>query len=265
MITLDGYTLRSFGLSCEKQIHPLTPKYSNRTLAIPGRNGLYYLGTDIKEKPHSFMIGSIAKDKTFLQHRLREFIAFLHDNYGNPRAIKLSYVYEPDKYYTVMMSGQIDVDRVLRTGKFTLTFVSYDPYAYSEVYADEVLWGSNVITFQSSYKLGRGASDGLRTITGATTLNVLVDGIAIKPVIEMSGSGTNVVISSNGYNISLGTFTGATWVIDCDKYTVLKNGINTFGAVSLRDFFLLPGSNAVSITGAGMYFTIHIKARDKYI
>ncbi len=265
MITLDGYTLGSFGLSCEKQIHPLTPKYSNKVLKIPGKNGLYYLGTDIEEKPHSFMIGSIAKDKTALQHKLREFIAFLHDNQGNPRAIKLSYVYEPDKYYTVMLSSQIDVDRVLRTGKFTLPFVSYDPYAYSQVLADEVLWGSTVITFMSSYKLGRGASDGLRTITGATTLNILVDGIAVKPVIEIIGSGTNVALTAIGYTITLGSFSGATWVIDCDKYTVLKNGVSAFGEVSLRDFFLLPGSNTVSITGTGLNLTIHIKARDKYI
>jgi predicted phage tail component-like protein len=265
MITLDGYGLRSFGLSCEKQNHPITPTFKSKTISIPGKAGLYDFGSEIQEREISFNIGAIDKDKIALQYKLRHFIAFLHDAYGKPRSIRLIFDYEPDKYYIVKISNRIEPDRVSRTGKFTLQFTAYDPYTYSTVYADEILWGSNIITFISSYLLGHSGSDGLKTISAPTTLNIHVDGLAIKPVIEITGTATGLSLSVNGYNITLPSFVTSTWIVDCDKYSVLKNGVNAFGLVSLREFILLPGDNSVAVTGTGINVTMRIKQRDKYI
>jgi predicted phage tail component-like protein len=266
MIIINGKKLSEYGIICQRgYIHPSTPNISNKELSIPGKDGIYDFGVQVGERRFSFPLALINDNNTYLQHGIRAFIMDLFDHYGKPKTITLVFDYEPDKYYKARCTSQISPDKITRTGLFTIEFTAYDPYAYSQVLADEVLWGSNVITFQSSYKLGRGASDGLRTITGETTLNIIVDGIAVKPVIEIVGSGTNVVLTANGYTITLGTFTGATWVIDCDKYTVLKNGASAFGEVSLRDFILLPGSNTIEIAGMGINFTIRIKARDKYI
>jgi predicted phage tail component-like protein len=265
MITLDGYSLRSFGLCCEKQNHPITPNFKIKTMSIPGKVGLYEFGVEIQERETSFNIGIIDKDKTALQYKLRRFVAFLHDVYGKPRSIRLAFNYEPDKYYVVKISNRIEPDRVSRTGKFTLQFTAYDPYAYSSVYADEILWGSNVITFMSSYLLGHNGSDGLKTINAPTTLNIHVDGLAIKPVIEITGTATSLSLSVNGYNITFPSFTASEWIIDCDKYSVLKNGTNAFGLVSLREFILLPGNNSAAVTGTGINVTMRIKSRDKYL
>jgi predicted phage tail component-like protein len=263
MITLDGYKLSHFGLIGEKQTNPMTPNFSNKTLSVPGKDGLYNFGTEINEKTLTFNIVAIDKNSNFLQAKLREFARFLVDDYGMPREIKLMYDYEPDKYYLVMLSAPIDPDRVARMGKFTLILTAYDPYAYSAVYADEIRWGSDVITFQSHYKLGHPGSEGLKTITTPTTLNIFTDGFANKPVIEINGSATNLVMSTNGYTINLGTFTNTPWIIDCEAYTVKKNGVNTFLA-DFRDFILLKGNNQVQISGSGINISIHIKLRDKY-
>jgi len=265
MIILDGYKLEYFGLVCESQTNPLTPSFENKTLLIPGQAGLYNFGTEIREKHFEFHIGAIDKDKTLLQHKLREFVSFLLNEYGKPREIKLYYEYEPDIYYKVYLYTQINPERVLRTGKLTLDLVAYDPYAYSIVYSDEILWGSEVVTFQSHYKLGHPGSDGLKTITAPATINIYNDGLANKPVIEVTGSATNLVISTNGYSINLGTFTNAEWLIDCDKYLVLKNGANAFGSVMLREFMLLQGNNQVNISGSNINIDVRIKHRDKYI
>lgn len=263
MITLDGYKLSHFGLIGEKQTNPMTPNFSNKTLSVPGRDGLYNFGTEINEKPLTFNIVAIDKNSNLLQVKLREFARFLVDDYGKPREIKLAYDYEPDKYYLAMLSAPIDPDRAARVGKFTLSLTAYDPYAYSVVYADEIRWGSNVITFQSHYKLGHSGSDGVKTITAPTTLNIYTDGLANKPVIEIAGSATNLKLSTNGYEINLGTFTNTSWAIDCETYTVKKNGVNTFLA-NFRDFILLKGNNQVQISGTGINISIHIKLRDKY-
>lgn len=265
MIILDGYKLEHFGLVCESQTNPSTPTFENKTLSIPGRPGLYNFGTEIKEKTFEFQVGTLDKNKTLLQYKLREFTSFLLNEYGEPREVKLSYEYEPDVYYNAFLSAQINPERVLRTGKFTLMMVAYDPYAYSIVYSDEILWGNNVITFQSHYKLGHNGSDGLKAINSPTALNIYNDGLVNKPVIEISGSATNLVISANGYSINLGTFTNAEWLIDCDKYLVLKNGANAFGSVMLREFMLLQGNNQVNISGSNINIAVRIKHRDKYI
>ena len=263
MITLDGYKLSHFGLIGEKQTNPMTPNFSNKTLSVPGRDGLYNFGAEINERVLAFNIVAIDKNSNLLQNKLREFARFLVDDYGKPREIKLTYDYEPDKYYLVMLSAPIDPDRVARMGKFTLILTAYDPYAYSAVYADEITWGSDVITFQSQYKLGHSGSDGLKAITAPTTLNVYTDGLANKPVIEINGSATSLSISTNEYNITLPSFTNTTWVIDCKEYSVKRNGVNTFIA-NLRDFILLTGNNQIDISGSGINISIRIKLRDKY-
>lgn len=265
MITLDGYSLKHFGLLCEKQTNPMTPNFENKTLSIPGRDGLYNFGSNIKERSLEFNLAAIDKDKNLLQQKLRTFASFLFDAYGKPREIKLIYSYEPDKYYMVKVSSEIDPDRVMRTGKFSLKFTAYNPYAYSVAYADEITWGSEIITFESHYLLGHEGSDGLTNITSPTLLNIFVDGLAIKPVIEITGNATNLALNTNGYSISVGTFNNTSWVIDCNDYTVKKDGVSAFNNVSLREFILLPGNNQVSITGTGLNISIRIKSRDKYI
>jgi predicted phage tail component-like protein len=261
----DTYTLKDFGMICEPgHVNPLTPTFENKTIAIPGKHGLYNFGSEIRERVFQIPLIMIERDRTLMQHKMRDFISFLFDVYGKPKDIKLSFDYEPDKYYMIQCVSQIDAERVINTGRMSIGLVAYNPHAYSQIYSDEITWGNNVITFKSSYKLGHPGSDGLTAVTWPITLNVFVDGLAIKPEIEIAGSATNLVLSANGYIINIGTFTNNAWVIDCDKYTIKKDGLDTFIS-NLREFILLPGNNQISITGTGLNLTIRIKARDKYI
>lgn len=244
----------------------MTPNFENKTLSIPGRDGLYNFGSNIKERSLEFNLAAIDKDKNFLQQKLRVFTSFLFDAYGKPREIKLVYDYEPDKYYMVKVSSEIDVDRVSRTGKFSIKFTAYNPYAYSVVYADEITWGSEVITFESHYLLGHDGSSGLVHITEPfSSVDIYVDGLAIKPIIEIEGSSTELSIYLDEYEINLPAFSNTSWVIDCDKYTVLKDGSNGFNEVSLREFVLSPGMNYVGVSADTLDISIRIKSRDKYI
>lgn len=266
MITLDGIKLSEYGLFVQfGHQNPLTPNIENLSLAIPGRDGLYSFGTEIREKSFSIPMILIEANKAEQQHKLRMFVSDCFDIYGKPKLMKMIFDYEPDKYYMVKCDKQIIPERILSTGSIELSLIAYYPYALSTVYSDEILWGSEAITFMSGYLLGHTGSDGLKTISAPTTLNIHVDGLVVKPVIEITGSATSLILSVNGYTITLTAFTSASLVIDCDKYTVLKNGINAFGLVSLREFILLPGGNSVSVTGTGINVSIQIKSRDKYI
>jgi predicted phage tail component-like protein len=262
----DIYTFEDFGFKALiEHDHPLMADIENKQLKIPGKDGIYDFGTEIGVKSFLIKLDVIESDPVELQYKLNKFMAFLFDTYGKPRPIKAVFDYDPDKYYILRVNKSITPNRMIGVGQIELPFTAYDPYAYSRVYADEITWGCNVITFMSSYPLGHTGSDGLKTITALTTLNILVDGLVIKPVIEITGSATSLALSVNGYNITLPIFTASTWLIDCDKYTVLKNGANAFGLVSLREFILLHGSNQVQVSGTGINVTMRIKVRDKYM
>lgn len=241
----------------------MTPNFIHKTQDIPGV-GIVNFGTEIKEKPFDFEISTKGTDKADLQHKLRTFISFLFDGFGKPRDIKLTYNYETDKFYTVKVASNIDPERALKIGKFNLKFIAYDPYAYSDIFADEITWGSEVLTFQSYYLLGHEGSVGMVSITSPRILDITVSGLAIKPIIEINGSASNLVLSANVHSISFDNFTNSNWNIDCAKYTVMKNGINSFGEVGLREFILMPGNNQIAITGSGIDIDIRIRYRDKY-
>lgn len=265
MITLDGRKLSEFGFMVQSgQGNPATPNMENKVINIPAREGLYYFGTEVSERPLTIPLAIIEKDKIELQRKVRDLVAFLCNNYGRPRKIQMVYDYEPDKFYLAYLSSPINIDRAFYTGALVLNFSAYDPYAYSLIYADELNWGNERINFGSSYLLGREGSDGLIDVTEPTKLNLYVDGLAVKPTIEINGSAKDLVISTNGYVISVGTFTTAEWVIDCEKYTVIKDDVSTF-LTGLRDFILMPGSNEVKVAGTNMDISIRIKFRDKYI
>ena len=265
MITLDGKTLEEFELICEKQITPMTPKISNKTISIPGRAGLYDFGTEINEREISFEMATIADNKTALQYILRKFTMFIFDQYGKSRDIKLVFVNEPDKFYTVRCSDTIDAERVYTTGKFKITFSVYDPFAYNTIYSNELSWGSEEITFGSTYLLGNKGTPGETHITSRQSVMATVLGLAIKPIIEIVGSATNLVISANGYIVNVGTFTDNSWIINCEKYTVQKNGNNSFGTVKLREFFLVQGDNEIVINADLIDITFRLRYRDKYL
>ena len=265
MITLDGHKLSEFGLFCEKQAHPMTPTIENKSLSIPGKDGLYNFGSEIRERTLGFTLATIDANKVLLQRKLRKFTAFLFDSFGKPREINLTFDYEPDKYYRTKLASEINPDRILRTGKFEINFTCYDPYAYSVFYADEICWGNEIITFEYDYLMGHEGTTGLIHLTQPRTLLATVDGLAVKPIIEVSGSANGLSLFTGNYVINFPNFSNAAWVIDCDKYTVLKNGVNGFNEAKLREFILTPGVNFIDMTASTIDISIQIKFRDKYI
>lgn len=267
MITLDdNYKLEDFGVKA-LSVHqnPLTSDFNNKTVNIPGVPGRYDFGTEVDPKPFNITLEVVEKDKLLLQEKLNNFISFLVDDFGKPRPVKVIFNYEPDKFYTIKLNDQVDVDRIYSIGTFDLSFIAYNPYKYSTFYSDEVSWGSEVITFGSFLPLGHEGTAGETTITSNTTLDLLVSGLAIKPLIKINGSGNDVKLSVNGYEINLPNFTNASWEIDCDNYEVFKDEIDMFSEVELRDFILLPGNNSLNISGTNMNFDIDVVYRDKYM
>lgn len=269
MITLiDGAIekrLEDFGLFALKgHEHSITPELENKAQAIPGRPGLWHFGAEIGEKVHTLPIGIVENDRIELQRKLNDFVSFLFDGYGKPKLLKLIYDYEPDKFYTIRLAKSITPDRITRTdAENEVIFISEDPYKYSNVYSDEITWGSEVITFDSFYLLGHENPSADMSVTAPGNVMVSVIGQSIKPTIELSGSATNLVITANDKTITVGTFSNATWVIDCEHFISYKDGIENM--LDMGNFILKSGDNAVSFAGDDINITLTIRFRDRWL
>ena len=64
-------------------------------------------------------------------------------------------------------------------------------------------------------------------------------------------------------SFSLPNFNNEKWIIDSEKYLVWRNGQETM--IEIREFYLMPGDNEISITGTNFDIDLAIKFRDKYI
>ena len=264
MIILDGKHISEFGFEVEPgHDDPITPNFEHKTLAIPGRPGAWYFGSEIKERPFSFPL--VIHDRFYdnMQRAYNRLVAFLFDKFGKPREIKIVREYEPDKFIKARVLQQMLPERLTEEGKVVLPFIAYDPYKYSNVYADEVTWGSEVITFEYNYLLGHESTGGAVKITGPQTINITVDGLAVQPIFEISGTGVNLSISANGYSFDLPIFVDIDWIIDFEKYIVYRNGQETM--LDIKEFYLMPGNNQVQIKGDIIDINLRIKFRDKYL
>lgn len=263
---IDGYdTIDTFGLNMYlNHDNPFGGDITNQTSDVPSMDGSYLFRSKIGKKTLKFTLDTTESDEIKRQQLIYKFIAFLYDSFGKPRDVQLIFDYAPDRYVTARLNSEVTPDMLMGQTSFELTFIACDPYNYLLVNSDDITWGSETITFESSILLGSGNDKNL-SVTENTTYHVFVNGLALRPVITITGTATNLVLTNGDYSIAVGTFTNKTVVIDCAKYRVTKNGVNAFNDVHLRDFYLLNGENNIAISGTGMNFTISISFKDKYL
>ncbi|MGI8363066.1 phage tail domain-containing protein [Bacillus cereus] len=272
-LTIDGKPLNQLGLALLPGFqHPAAPPIRDYTVSIPGRPGAYYFGSDID--PMEFNLPLIIKpqeNRFELAAAIRKMVAAFIDPHGKPKEVKMIYDYEPDKYYLVQYSGSLPIDRYFSLGKFELPLIAYNPHAYSLVTNDDITWGSENITFENmTYTYGHTGGGQVEKITSPKLYSVFVSGLVQNPIILVSGSGTDVVMSANGKSFSLGTFNNTNWLIDGNTWTVLKNGSNGLSDYNKNypqgDWLeFKQGNNTLSINGIGLNLTIQVKFRDKFI
>lgn len=264
-VKLDGKPLIDFGIELiSPASHPMAPQTEDITLKVPGRDGLHYFGSTFGERNFSFECGVVREiGAVELQHRLRSFTAFLVDERGKPRDIRLTFDYEPDKYYEVKLSGQLSPERFYSVGSFNLPLVAYDPMAKFTVPSDEIIMNSD-IPIMSDLLWDTGFSN--RVITAPTTFTIINNGTtALRFSYKVEGSGTNVAFSTNGKTFSLGTFSGKLIEVGGENYTVKVGGVNDLTLTSGDFIELLPGVNSVSVAGSGLNITVSESLTYKYL
>jgi predicted phage tail component-like protein len=135
MLSIDGIHIENdLGLHLlADSSEPMLPTTRDVSLTIPGKHGAYVF--DSYFEPRTFIPKILIpsqKDLIEVQKIVRQVATLLVDENGKPKDVKLIYDYEPDKWYTARFSGYISIDRIAKTGIFSIPFTAYDPYAYRE-------------------------------------------------------------------------------------------------------------------------------------
>lgn len=198
---------------------------------------------------------------------------------------------EPEMIFTGTKAtiDEIDSGHYWATGSFKI--VCGDPYKYTKSDATSVMWGSEIITFQANYLLGNtgsgavlmpvvfegGAYWGSDIITwqhqgylmGDTgkeaqpfEIYPTVEGLKVKPTIEIVGMGRGVKIRTRSDTIDLGDFDNATIVIDTQTFNITKNGKPMIRP--MNDFYIYP-KEPLYVSGKDGDFDLTIKYSNRYL
>lgn len=124
-ITFNGVDIPSF-VKVNKIVNSILPAVNQRTVEVPGRDGLYDFGNKIGTRKIEVDYTIIAIDEVDLRSRVREFANWLYYDDAKPLVIND----EPDKTYYAKVAGNTELDEILHIGQGTVQFICYDPYAY---------------------------------------------------------------------------------------------------------------------------------------
>lgn len=264
-IKLDGKPLSDFGIDLlSPAVHPAAPQTRDMTVYVPGRAGVYHFGSTLGERNFSFECGLIRElDTAELQRRLRELVAFLLDAYARPREIRLTFDYEPDKYYAVKFVGQITPERFFAFGSLTLTFTAFDPFAYADMNAydsvapdyDNASEGDfyeNTKSFSWTYS--NHYSGVYNHAVYATDFILSINGTANNPSITHLETNKKLILPS---------ITNQIIEIDSSTFSITVDGVSN---LSGTDFFsLVSGGNGFLFEGESPNATVTYKWKHKFL
>jgi predicted phage tail component-like protein len=162
----NGRTSQSFGLATRQTKENRMPDFTNNTVTVPGREGVFDFGETIGERKIeiSCFIPPGKTDEEFLA-RKDEIIAWLNPDNGLKDLILDK---EPGRVYRARLEGGFSFDKAVRNScTFDLTFLCPDPYAYAE--ADETYEFTEPGTFTVSRSLGNADSLPVYSLTAELT------------------------------------------------------------------------------------------------
>lgn len=251
-VTIDGKTLNELGLAMLKEHqHPAAPSTRDYTVSIPGMAGAYDFGSDLGVR--QFTLPLLVKpqpNENALALKVREITKIFFDQYGKPKTVKLTYDYEPDKYYNVRYSGSLDTIRYKTMANIVFPVTAFDPYAYSlssaydqknQKYDDGLKYNTGLMypNTQGFKWLYTTHYSGVHNYSYyETTLKIIVKGRCKNPKITNLATGKWIQINE--------TFTDADQlIIDAKTWTVVKNGTINLLSKYKGDFIqLVEGDNS---------------------
>src|SRR5699024_5531821 len=268
MITLNDKRLEEFGYrALIDHYHEAVPEIRSKTMSIPGMPGRWDFGSELGSKRFEIPIRALSDSSVDLQHLQNELVAFLMDEFGNPRELKMVFDYELDKYYTVKVDGVIaPMLRAHILSNKTLPFIAHDPYKYAsaneydesyrydkEYLYDIALMYDNSDTFKWEY---------VRHCSGINNYSSLVADF----IIEIQGTVSNGSITNleNNQKLTLPNISNGRLLIDGKRFAIIRNGAAILEGSNYKFFHIQPGEVGFLFEGDNPNATVTYKWLHKF-
>lgn len=254
--TFDGTASKSMGIATRMASEHRVPELKNRTIEIPGRDGLLDLGSSFSERiiEISCLLPPKRTQADFLECK-DEIVRWLSPDKG-VRELELDT--EPGRVYYARLRDGVTFERAaVLAATFDLTFFCPNPFGYAV--EDEVF---------------------SITETGSHTIMRAKGNIESNPVYRLkavlsSGSNSSVSIATNGAELKITNATLAaseTLIIDSSKMTAwvedehgntLRNALPYIADLNFPS--LNAGNNTVSVSASNAAFTeLEIQAKSRW-
>lgn len=198
---------------------------------------------------------------------------------------------EPEMLWSGSKSDIDAVPEGLNRVVGTFTILLNNPYKYTRSDATSVMWGSTEITFQANYLMGNtgsGAVDLPITIEGGAywgstmitfqnrsylmgdngqevkpiEIYPTVEGLKVKPIITIKGTGRGVWIKTRSDTIDIGDFDKSEIVIDTEQFNITKNGKPMIRP--MNDFYIYP-NEPLYIQAKDSTFNLTIRYPNRFL
>jgi len=216
------------------------PETREITMDVPGRPGVYYLGTEDGERVFRLRLGFNVNSTH--QAKMRDLAAWL-----NPRAgeCELRFDAEPDKFYMMRVARKWQLPGRPLWVEFDVEFRGSDPYAYG-----------NQLNYSSA-----GASPLALAMANLGTIETPMT-ITLTP---STGAVTAVTLALGSQVMTVsGPFTQAL-TIDTAKMTAVTSGANAVGQVGGDWLTLPPGENTLNVSWTGGSLTVAVSFRPRWL
>ncbi len=267
MIVLDGKRISEFGFDADPMHEdPITPIFEHKLMHIPGRPGAWDFGSEIKERPFSFNLRIHERFHDNMQQAFNELVAFLFDEFGKPREVKVVREYEPDKFITAKVMEAMIPERLTDEGELLLPFVAVDPYKYASAneydesyqYDKEYLYDiglmyDNPESFKWEYE---------RHYSGINNYSSLVADF----VIEIQGTVSNGSITNleNNQKLTLPNISNGRLLIDGKRFAIIRNGAAILEGSNYNFFHIQPSEVGFLFEGDNPNATVTYKWLHKF-
>lgn len=265
--TFNGkHCFNDFGIVMKSKNRPILPEPKEIVEDVPSIDGEYDFSeanpegrTKYKTKPIEVECTFFQKDLTYLRIRAHEIAAWL--SCGKKPLI---FDDETPVYYLAKVSNQLDLEQqIAQLGWFTINF-KCDPYAYGVISSNEQLKFGQGLICGYGYRLDMVPT--IYTITEPTTIKVYNPGTFVKPIIKITGTGSNISIASGLKTLHYNkAFSNAELKIDCKKMQTTLNGVNVNNDITGdEDIELVNGNNDIQINGSNLNITVTLEFKYLY-
>lgn len=263
VLYLGDKTPRELGMRVLRESQrPIAPPTVDNIVSIPNMHGAYDFGAYLGPRQMPLECALVARNSIELQKLVSDLAAYLIGPDGKPKTMPLIFRNQPDRQYYVRYSGDLQINRAVGLGLFTLPFTAYDPFAYGVQSTSDLLTWDTDYTWDDDFSW---SDDYSFSFNGPGTVQINNFGkLNIEPVVEVTGSFSTLSLTIGGVVFSYISPMSGTLTIDFKRKTARIGTQNVLQNTNANFGKLPPGTSDLIVGGTNLNVTVDVIFNAKY-